>query len=196
MARVALPDAFLARPIAHRALHDLAAGRQENSRAAVRAAVVAAGYGIEIDLQLSADGVPMVFHDEALDRLTRETGPLNARTAAALAAIRLRVGDEGIPTLAEVLAEIGGPRAAADRDQGSGRSAGPERGYARGRDSGGAGGLCRAVAVMSFNPHSIAAMARAAPALPRGLTTSAYDPAEWAPVPADRCAELRGDSGL
>ena len=54
--RVPLPEAFLATPIAHRALHDRAAGRPENSRAAIRAAV-AAGYGIEIDLQLSADGV-------------------------------------------------------------------------------------------------------------------------------------------
>ena len=39
------------------------------SRAAIRAAI-AAGYGIEIDLQLSRDGVPMVFHDETLERLT------------------------------------------------------------------------------------------------------------------------------
>ena len=51
MTRVPLPPAFLTTPIAHRALHDRAAGRPENSRAAVQAAV-AAGYGIEIDLQL------------------------------------------------------------------------------------------------------------------------------------------------
>ena len=49
--RVPLPAAFLAAPIAHRAFHDVAAGRPENSRAAVRAAI-AAGYAIEIDLQL------------------------------------------------------------------------------------------------------------------------------------------------
>ena len=48
-----LAPAFLRRPIAHRGLHD--AVRPENSRAAVRAAI-AAGYGIEIDLQLSRDG--------------------------------------------------------------------------------------------------------------------------------------------
>ena len=47
-------------------------------------AAVAAGYGIEIDLQLSADGEAMVFHDETLDRLTDETGPVSARTAAEL----------------------------------------------------------------------------------------------------------------
>ena len=75
-----LPDAFLSRPIAHRALHDRDAGRPENSRAAMRAAIEH-GYGIECDLQLSADGVAMVFHDAELKRLTGEDGPVRARTA-------------------------------------------------------------------------------------------------------------------
>ncbi len=61
--RVALPAAFLAAPLAHRGLHDRTAGRIENSLTAIRAARDA-GYGIEIDLQLSADGVAMVFHDD------------------------------------------------------------------------------------------------------------------------------------
>ena len=47
--RIALPDAFLTIPLAHRAYHNRAEARPENSPAAVRAAV-AAGYGIEIDL--------------------------------------------------------------------------------------------------------------------------------------------------
>jgi hypothetical protein len=45
---------------------------------------------------------------------------------------------------------------------------------------------------MSFNPHSIAHMARLAPDLPRGITTSAYDPDDWAPLPEATCARLRG----
>src|SRR5690606_2594929 len=94
-------------PIAHRALHDRAAGRIENSPAAIRAAIDH-GYAIEIDLQLSQDGVPMVFHDEDLERLTEETGPVNARPAAALQAIRLAGGGDGIPSLAEVLALVAG----------------------------------------------------------------------------------------
>jgi glycerophosphoryl diester phosphodiesterase len=49
-----------------------------------------------------------------------------------------------------------------------------------------------AVAVMSFNPHAIAQMQHLAPTIPRGLTTSAYLPDEWQPVPAARCDELRG----
>jgi glycerophosphoryl diester phosphodiesterase len=48
------------------------------------------------------------------------------------------------------------------------------------------------VAMMSFNPHSIAHMARLAPHLPRGITTSAYAPDDWAPLPAKVCDHLRG----
>jgi glycerophosphoryl diester phosphodiesterase len=48
------------------------------------------------------------------------------------------------------------------------------------------------VAVMAFNPHCIAHMARLAPDLPRGLTTEAYDPVLNAPIPAEVCDHLRG----
>lgn len=47
----ALPPAFVTRPLAHRAYHDRAAGRPENSPEAIEAAINA-GYGIEIDLRL------------------------------------------------------------------------------------------------------------------------------------------------
>ena len=78
---IRLPDAFLQAPIAHRGLHDENAQRAENSRTAICAAV-AGGYGIEIDLQLSKDGQPVVFHDSALDRMTNETGFVNRYSAA------------------------------------------------------------------------------------------------------------------
>ena len=57
-----------ARPIAHRGYHDLRRGRPENTLAAFDAAV-AAHYAIECDLHISADGVPVVFHDDDLERL-------------------------------------------------------------------------------------------------------------------------------
>jgi glycerophosphoryl diester phosphodiesterase len=47
------------------------------------------------------------------------------------------------------------------------------------------------VAVMSFNPHSVAAMAQLAPQIPRGITTSSYLPEFWPEVPGDRRDELR-----
>ncbi|MCE6959932.1 phosphodiesterase [Cereibacter sphaeroides] len=188
--RVPLPEAFLRLPIAHRALHDRAGGRPENSPAAVRAAVEA-GYGIEIDLQLSADGAAMVFHDEALDRLTGATGPVSARSAAELAGIRLRDSDEGIPTLGRILGIVDGRVPLVieikDQDGALGPTVGPlEAATARALE-----GYAGPVAVMSFNPHSIAEMARLAPHLPRGLVTCSYNPQDWAPTPAETCERLR-----
>jgi len=61
------------RPIAHRGLHDRSAGRIENSSAAFEA-TIAAGFSIECDVQLSADGVPFVFHDDNFERLTGYSG--------------------------------------------------------------------------------------------------------------------------
>ncbi|MFD1748354.1 glycerophosphodiester phosphodiesterase family protein [Salipiger marinus] len=186
----ALPPAFLDRPIAHRALHDRALGRPENSRAAITAAI-AAGYGIEMDLQLSSDGCAMVFHDDLLDRLTGASGPLRQRRAADLAALRLRDSDEGIPTLAEVLDLVAGRVPllieVKDQDGGMGANVGTlER--AAVADLAGYRGP---VALMSFNPHSVAALADLAPDLPRGLTTDGYEAEGWPTLSASRRAELR-----
>lgn len=188
--RAPLPAAFLATPIAHRAYHDLTAGRPENSRAAIRAAI-AAGYGIEIDLQLSRDGVAMVFHDETLERLTPREGWLCDLTAADLSVIPLTGGDEGIPTLAEVLDLVAGrvPLLIELKDQTLRMAETDAR--LETATAAALAGYKGPVAVMSFNPHCIAHMARLAPGLPRGLTTSAYDPTDWAPLPPDTCDRLR-----
>ncbi|HEY6919368.1 MAG TPA: glycerophosphodiester phosphodiesterase family protein [Tabrizicola sp.] len=190
MTPVPLPDSFVRLPVAHRALHDRARGVIENSPSAIRAAVQA-GYAIEIDLQLSADGVPMVFHDEELDRLTEETGPVNARTATELGRIALKGSSDRIPTLAEVLTLIAGrvPLLIEIKDQTL--VMGPTDGRLEAATAKALEGYAGDVAVMSFNPHSIAHMARLAPHLPRGLTTSAYDPEDWAPLPAEVCDRLR-----
>ena len=57
---MSLPDSFLTIPLAHRALHDRKAGRVENSMKSIQAALDA-GYGIEVDVQLTSDGHAMVF---------------------------------------------------------------------------------------------------------------------------------------
>lgn len=64
---------IFARPIAHRGLHDIAKGVVENSFSAFEAAI-ADGYAIECDVQLSSDGVPYIFHDDELERLTGKKG--------------------------------------------------------------------------------------------------------------------------
>jgi glycerophosphoryl diester phosphodiesterase len=190
MTRVPLPESFLRLPITHRALHDRSKGRIENSPSAIKAAI-AAGYGIEIDLQLSSDGVAMVFHDEVLDRLTGETGPVNARTAAELGRIRLRDSSDTIPTLAEVLTLVSGkvPLLIEIKDQSL--VMGPTDGRLEAATAEELKGYRGDVAVMSFNPAAIHHMARLAPNLPRGITTAAYDAESWAPMPADMCAHFR-----
>ncbi|MBC7736116.1 MAG: phosphodiesterase [Candidatus Saccharibacteria bacterium] len=189
--RIPLPAAFLTRPIAHRGYHDHAAGRVENSHSAVSAAV-AAGYGIEIDLQLSGDGVAMVFHDDVLDRLTDQRGPVSNRSAAELGAIRLTGGTDTIPTLAQVLKVVDGrvPLLIEIKDQTLTMS--PTDGRLEAATARDLAGYAGPVALMSFNPNCMALMARLAPHLPRGLTTDAFDPADWAPLPVQTCNRLRG----
>jgi glycerophosphoryl diester phosphodiesterase len=142
-------------------------------------------------LQLSSDDVPMVFHDEDLDRLTDATGPVNARTAAELARIGLNGGPDCIPTLAAVLALIGGrgPLLIEIKDQSL--TMGPTDGRLEAATAAALAGYQGDVALMSFNPHSVAHMARLAPHLPRGITTSAYDPKDWSPLPVETCDRLR-----
>jgi glycerophosphoryl diester phosphodiesterase len=101
------PDWLTARPIAHRGLHDIAQGRVENSLGALRAAMQA-GYAAECDLRLSRDGKVFVFHDDALDRLTQETGLFGRRDAAELETIFLRGSRDRIPSLADWLAAAQG----------------------------------------------------------------------------------------
>lgn len=80
----------------------------ENSLGAFRAAAEA-GFAIELDIQLSSDGVVMVFHDYTLDRVCGRAGKVCEHTAAELGEILLNgVKGERIPTLAEVLATVAG----------------------------------------------------------------------------------------
>lgn len=190
MPEPALPPEFLRRPLAHRGLHARAAGTVENSRAAARAAIVA-GYGIEIDVQRAADGEAMVFHDQPLNRLTGATGLISEHTAAALAAITLTGTDETVPTLAEILALVAGaaPLLIEVKDQDG--ALGPDTGALEARVGALLAGYPGPAAVMSFNPHSVAALAAAAPDRPRGLTSCAFESPDWC-LPDYRRAELAG----
>lgn len=184
-----LPRAFHSIPLAHRGLHDVNAGRPENSKAAVRAAI-AAGYGIEIDVQLTADNAAMVFHDYALERLTVATGAVRLRKADDLARTQLKGGDEGIPALEDVLDLVAGqvPLLIELKDQDGGM--GPDIGPLEAAVASALGGYGGPVAVMSFNPHSVARMADLLPDMPRGLVTSAYRYEAW-PLPRATCDALR-----
>lgn len=100
--------AWLSRiPIAHRGLHDLAAGVPENSAAAVMEAAKA-GYGAEIDIQLSADGEVMVFHDDGLERLLGRPGLFGETSSESLAASLLLGTRETVPRLSGLLHRLAG----------------------------------------------------------------------------------------
>lgn len=95
---------------AHRGLHGTKADGTivpENSLAAF-AGAMELGHGVELDVQRSGDGQPIVFHDGMLDRLTDESGPVQRRSAAQLGQIRLGASNEMIPTLRDVLSRIDG----------------------------------------------------------------------------------------
>lgn len=179
------PLYWLKRPIAHRGLHDAARGIVENSRSAV-AAAMGKGYAVEVDLQCAAGEKPIVFHDTTLDRLTNESGPVADRDVEALRAIQLKGSDDRIFSLPDLLALVGGyvplvleVKSTWTRDgafeanivQELSAYAGP-------------------VAVMSFDPHAVAAFLKCAPALPRGLVAGCFDDAElWHDLsPAKRFA--------
>jgi glycerophosphoryl diester phosphodiesterase len=154
--------ALTAKPFAHRGLHG--DGRIENSRAAFEAAI-AAGHGIELDVQASADGEAIVFHDYELERLTEGCGAVRTLGAAELERIRLKGSDETIPTLAEVLALVAGRAPLLIEVKSPGRHvAGLSRAVIRAL-----GGYTGPVGVMSFNPGIGGRLARLAPSILRGL---------------------------
>lgn len=186
-----IPEVFLNAPIAHRTLHDVADGRPENSIAGA-AAAIENGYGIEIDLQMSKDGVPMVFHDYSLERLTDEVGAVAQRTAAELGTMRLKHGEECIPTLAEFLEFVNGrvPLVVEIKDQDG--ALGPNVGALEQAACMILNDYAGPAVLMSFNPHSVAKCAEFAPEIPRGLVTGTFLAKDWRFVPEGRRMELAG----
>lgn len=90
---------------AHRGLHGPKV--PENSLAAFDAAI-ALGAGIECDLRLTADGVPLVFHDRDGQRLCGSPLVISSTRATDLVRLRLGGSDQHIPTLTGLLDRAGG----------------------------------------------------------------------------------------
>ena len=93
---------FYHRNFAHRGLHDIEAGIPENSIPAFKAAAEA-GYGIELDVQLSKDGQVVVFHDDTVDRMCEAKGRVDSFDYAELKEMKLLNTNETIPLFTEVL---------------------------------------------------------------------------------------------
>jgi glycerophosphoryl diester phosphodiesterase len=153
-----------ARPIAHRGLHDPAQGIIENTASAA-AAAIAGRYGIEADLQISADGEAMVYHDDTLGRLTDGAGAVCDMSAAALKRVPFRATADRMMTLGDLLDLVAG-RATLVIELKS-RFDGDLRLATRT-----AALLARyhgPIGVMSFDPALIAELRRIAPRIVRGI---------------------------
>lgn len=152
-------------PIAHRGYHNLKLGRAENSLSAFSAAIEA-GFAIECDLQVSATGQPVVFHDPTLERMTGVAGNVKDYTPAELSRLHLLDTADCIETLDRHLALVNAKVPVILELKG-----------VEGADSGFVEGVAESlkrydgrVAVMSFDNWICAQFASVIPDVPRGLT--------------------------
>jgi glycerophosphoryl diester phosphodiesterase len=162
-----------ARPIAHRGLHG---GTVVENTLESADAAAAANYAIECDIQLTADGELVVFHDDTLDRLMTAAGPVQARTLVDLKNIAYRNSTGRIPELKEFLARVAArtPLLIELKSRWDGDIRIAERAAAILADYSGP------FALMSFDPWLVRALRLSAPALPRGtIAERYYDDPEW-----------------
>lgn len=153
-------------PIAHRGLHG--SEYPENSMPAFEAAA-AAGYGIELDVHLSADGRLVVMHDDDVKRMTGEEGVVADLDVATLRTYRLSGTTYTIPVLDDVLQVIDGrvPVLVEVKTGSPMAKAGPELVRAL-------HGYRGPVAVQSFDPRVVLWLRRNAPDITRGQIASDF----------------------
>lgn len=162
-----VPAWVTAQPIAHRGQWTEGPARPENSLASFEQAAQN-GFAIELDVQLSSDNQVVVFHDDDLDRLTDEAGAVGDMPLTKLRRLRLLDGNERIPTLHEALEIIDG-RVPVFVEIKNRDSVGTlEDKVAREVDA-----YDGEAAIMSFNPYSMAQVAKTAPGVTRGQLSSA-----------------------
>jgi glycerophosphoryl diester phosphodiesterase len=173
-------DWLTARPIAHRGLHDAAAGVIENTAMAAKAAI-AGNYGIEVDVQVSRDGEAMVYHDDVLGRLTEGTGRLDALSTGELKRVAFRGSEQRMMTLGDLCDLVAGRVTLLielkSRFDGDARL--PVRVAAV------LAGYQGPAAPMSFDPRQLAVLRQKSPHLALGITAAKYRPHPyWNLMPA------------
>jgi glycerophosphoryl diester phosphodiesterase len=172
---VRAPDWLTARPVAHRGLHDRARGIIENMPGAATAAIDG-HFGIECDIQLTADGEAMVHHDDALGRLTEGSGALLGMTSDELRAVRFKDTPERMMSLGDLCALVKGrvPIVIEVKSHFDG-----DRKLVR-RMAQVLGSYSGPVAGMSFDPDQVVALRETMPELPRGIIAErSYDQSDW-----------------
>lgn len=93
---------LIERPVAHRGYHDMNKEVWENTLSAFSRAIEA-GFAIECDLHYASDGVPVVFHDDDLQRVCNLPGEVRERTSAELGLLSVGGTKDKIPTLKQLL---------------------------------------------------------------------------------------------
>jgi glycerophosphoryl diester phosphodiesterase len=161
------PPWLTERPFAHRGLYARDSGIPENCIAGFEAAI-AAGYGIELDVQETADSQPVVFHDYTLERLTDESGAVIQRRLGDLEMIPLKGSNQRIASLAEVLKMVDGRTPILIEVKTRKRRPGPFEAAVAAVVAGYKG----PAALMSFNIHSMVWLKTHAPETTRGLVAT------------------------
>lgn len=182
-------DWLVARPIAHRGLHDRPQGIVENTASAF-AAAIAGNFAIECDVQLTADGEAVVFHDETLERLTESQGWVKNLSAAEMRALAIRDSNDRVQTLAALLEQVAGkvPLLIELKSHWDRNDALAARAIHILRNYSGPHGL------MSFDPDMVEAVRARSPSTVRGIVADRAVDEYYDLLPLERRLELRGFS--
>ena len=151
---------------AHRGLHGN--GVAENSLSAFRLACEE-GYGIELDVRLSSDGVLVVFHDDTLERVVGIEGRVDSFSADELGTMMLSGTSDGIPRFSEVLKTVNKRvplLIEIKEDPGTNAVSLALLKELEGYDG--------PYVIESFNPISLATVAKNAPGVARGILSQRY----------------------
>ena len=184
-------DWLVAKPIAHRGFHNEALGLVENCESSFEAAI-AHGYSIECDIQLTADGQAVVFHDDEVDRVLDGKGKVKQFTAHELQAMYVKLGKDRVLTLAELLEQVAGRttlvieiKSLWDDDYTLTDHALDVLATYQGP-----------FALMSFDPDLIARAAAGAPNMVRGITADRVIDPYYYPLPVAKRLAMRTYSHL
>ncbi|MGK9055080.1 glycerophosphodiester phosphodiesterase [Neorhizobium petrolearium] len=163
-------------PVAHRGYHDMNHQVWENTLSAF-ARAAEAGFAIECDVQLAADSVPVIFHDDDLERLCGIKGDIREKTSAELGLLAVGGTKDKVPTLKQMLGLVAGRVPLVIELKGR---------TGEGEDDGFAEtvletleGYQGKVALMSFDHHILRDLKKAGSPYPLGLTAMGDKPEEF-----------------
>ncbi len=170
--------------VAHRGLFDKKQGIPENSLPAFKRAAES-NFGIETDVQMTKDGVLVVFHDDDLFRMTGIKGKLTDFTFAELSQLRLDGTDYGIPTFDEFLKAAQGVNLVVEIKTHENIGEVERKTYEALKSY--KGNYC----VESFNPFIIRWFKRHAPEVIRGTLSCSFENAPFSKLKKRLLADLK-----